>query len=390
MTETLYNYSLIVAWTILFIFGSSLLMAKVPTQKAYDNYNRSRRIIGLALILFGVQVLLQWLFEFRTSAPHIATAMNITIFYMEGILFGMSFISLLDASYINCHRTCSDLYKWAACMAMLWTATLFLKGTLRTGIQIAAAAFFFWQACLITRSFFLAYHRAIYKVENYYADNVDGFVHWLYRSTLGIIFFGLTAAIIAFTPKWCIAIQMTAGIFMFFYIFLSFMNYMLNYNAVEIAVAEEERQPITAEDSSMIHHEGDCQDDSSRTIDDSDKEQQHRKKLLADSLDHWVAGKGFCENGITIEQVAEHISSNRTYLSGFINSEFKCTFRTWINNLRMEYAKQLLISCPKMPIEQIAREAGFSSGTSFGKLFNECEKMPPSKWRRLHPVEDVV
>lgn len=373
MADAIYNYSLLVAWIILFTLGNSLLWAKTPKKEMYFSYNRSRRILGVALVLFGVQVLLQWIFEFRTSAPHIATAMNITIFYLEAILFGMAFISLLVPTYISRRQTRSGFSKWLVCMAVLWAATLGLEGTLRTAIQIVASAFFFWQACLIIRDFFIVYRQAVYKVDNYYADNVNVFVQWLYKSTLGIIAFGLTGAILAFTPKWCIAIQMTAGIFMFFYIYISFMNYALNYDTVEIAVAEPKNMAVPSEIMPSAKDGGQVQPYEQGNA-------YHRQ--IADSLDKWVADEGFRENGITIEQVAVIISSNRTYLSNFINSEFKCTFRTWINGHRIEYAKRLLAGSPEMTIDRIARESGFSSGNNFGKLFNESEKMPPSKWRK--------
>ena len=39
-------------------------------------------------------------------------------------------------------------------------------------------------------------------------------------------------------PKWVIAIQMTAGDFMFIYIYISFLNYTLNFGLVETAISE--------------------------------------------------------------------------------------------------------------------------------------------------------
>lgn len=378
MADALYNYSLLVAWIILFTFGSSLLLAKTPKKEVYFCYNRSRWILGAALLLFGVQVLLQWIFEFRTSTPYIATALNITVFYMAAILFGMAFISLLSPTYISRHQVCGDFSKWAVCMAVLWMATLGLDGILRTVMQIFASAFFFWQACILVRIFFIVYRQAVYKVDNYYADNVNVFVQWLYKSTFGIIAFGLTGAVLAFTPKWCVAIQMTAGIFMFFYIYISFMNYALNYDTVEIAVAE----PKTVAPLKVAVSPEAVPPATGNGHEQPDEQGEAYRKQIAGSLEKWVADEGFRENGITIEQVANLISSNRTYLSSFINTEFKSTFRTWINGHRIEYAKRLLTGSPEMTIDNIARESGFSSGTSFGKLFNESEKMPPSKWRK--------
>src|SRR5574344_1435636 len=135
MIDALYNYSLLVACITLFTFGISMLLAKTPKKSIYFSYDRSRRILGVALIFFGIQVLLQLIFGFRTSFPYIAIALNITIFYLEAILFGMAFISLLTPEYISKHQIFRDMGKWAVCMLLLWCATLCLDGTLRTAIQ---------------------------------------------------------------------------------------------------------------------------------------------------------------------------------------------------------------------------------------------------------------
>jgi cytochrome c biogenesis protein CcdA len=65
MQHNIYSDSLLAAWSILFTFGICLIFSSVPKAAAYKNYLRSRIILGVALILFGIQILLQWEFDFR-------------------------------------------------------------------------------------------------------------------------------------------------------------------------------------------------------------------------------------------------------------------------------------------------------------------------------------
>ena len=79
--ETLYSNSLLVAWHLLFVFSFILLFGKVPDRDIYRSYNRTRRIVGVALGLFAIQILLQWLFNFRENTPLHAAGLNLTCYY---------------------------------------------------------------------------------------------------------------------------------------------------------------------------------------------------------------------------------------------------------------------------------------------------------------------
>src|SRR5574344_1353942 len=366
MEKILYNNSLFAAWVILFIFGLCLICASAPRTAKYKNYLRSRTILGVALILFGIQIMVQWMFDFRGSARHIATALNITCYYLEGILFGMSFISLLQPSYICRRQILSDFGKWAACMAVLWSAALALEGTVRTAVQIAVAAFFFCDATRIAIHFFRTYHRARKSMDDYYADNVKDFVEWLSRSTYGIVFFGLTGAIVAFAPKSVIAIQMILGIGMFIYIFLSFINYIVNYEAVEIAIEEED---INTEETKDAESEA---DETTATENDD---------ALDAALEHWIDESEFVCGGLTVDGVAMQLGTNRTTLSKYINSRY-ANFYEWIAALRLDEAKRLMKENPQMTLEDVAMQSGFSSKSHLSHRFRQAEDTTPGKWRK--------
>lgn len=330
MEQSIYSHSLLAAWAILLAFGFCLIFDSTPKTAKYNNYLRSRTILGVALILFAIQIMTQWLFDFRDNARHIATALNITCYYLEAILFGMSFISLLRPSYICSRQLLSDFGKWTACMAVMWTAVLTLDGTVRTVVQIAAASVFFCDAARIAIIFFRTYHRARKNMDDYYADNVKDFAAWLSKSTYGIVFFGLTGAILAFAPKTVIAIQMILGIGMFVYIFLSFINYIVNYEAVEIAIVEED---VNTEETKGAESEAD--ETTGAENDDA----------MDAVIEHWIDENGFVCGGLTVDSVAMLLGTNRTTLSKYINSRY-ANFYEWIAALRLDEAKRLMKENP--------------------------------------------
>lgn len=422
MVQNLYSHSLLTAWVMLFIFSVCLFCARSEKRKPGKVYILAKDILGAALLIFGVEILLQWIYDFRGTAPQIATALNISTFYLEAILFGMAFISLINPTYICRRQLRNDFAKWALTSAILWAATLWLEGTTQRLIQGAASLIFLLDAGRITILFFKTYHKAVKEMDNYYADNVSAFVRWLYRSTIGIVFFGLTVAVVAFAPKWVVAIQMTAGILMFAYIFLSFMNYMLNFELVEKAVKKEtlpaDDVNAVIEEASSIHATAEPEEETTATgtiqidliKDDSGTEPENGKQSntptakgskqkkrvqavapsemtvvdtkLRKQIEKWIRNHEYRKNGITIEQAASELGTNRTYLSACISTWYGCAFREWINTLRIDDAKHLILKHKDMQIDAVAREMGFATCSHFCRVFNDKIGQSPSQWRK--------
>lgn len=83
---------------------------------------------------------------------------------------------------------------------------------------------------------------------------------------------------------------------------------------------------------------------------------------------------------VTIDDVAHMIGSNRTTLSQFINREYGCTFREYVNGLRIEYAKGYYRAHPNVKQEVLAEECGFADAPSFNKKFKSVVGVTPRMW----------
>lgn len=358
MFDIIYYNSLVIAWAVLFIFALVLFFGKVPQTDIYRSYNNTRKILAVAMFFWGVQILLQWLFNFRTESPHIASALNITCYYMAAILFGMAYISLLDATYISRRQMRGDFTKWGIVCVAVWSAAFLLQGTSKYVVLIASALFFLGDATRIAWIFFRTYRKAVREIDNYYSENTDAFIRWIYRSTFGIVFFGLIGAVMAFAPQWAVGIYMSAGIGMFVYIFISLLNYSLNCEKVSVAIAEE--LPGVSPNETAV-------------VSDAD---------MAQRLEEWVSKEYYRNYGITMEQLTEYFGLSRNTLSEYFNRTLNISFRDWITCLRIADAKRMMIDEPSITMDEVAQRIGFSGKSYFSTVFKRCEKVTPSEWRR--------
>lgn len=91
----------------------------------------------------------------------------------------------------------------------------------------------------------------------------------------------------------------------------------------------------------------------------------------------------YFQKPITLEDVAESAKYNSSYFSTVFHAEFGMTFSEYLSTLRINYAKQILISTDE-GVEQIGKRCGFSSSSAFLRAFKRQEKMTPTDFRKIN------
>lgn len=86
---------------------------------------------------------------------------------------------------------------------------------------------------------------------------------------------------------------------------------------------------------------------------------------------------------LKITDVASKLNTNRTYISTFINTEFACSFSTFVNQYRVEEAKKVLSNKENnnFSLEHISTLAGFGSLHTFIRVFKEITGSTPGRFR---------
>ena len=73
----------------------------------------------------------------------------------------------------------------------------------------------------------------------------------------------------------------------------------------------------------------------------------------------------YLQHGLKLDDVAQRLGTNRTYLLQAINEHHHATFSAYINRLRIQYALQQQKDYPHYSKEAIAFQSGFASVSSF-------------------------
>lgn len=87
------------------------------------------------------------------------------------------------------------------------------------------------------------------------------------------------------------------------------------------------------------------------------------------------------EDDINLSALAEKFYLNPQYISQLFRNEIGVGFLVYLTSIRMEKAKQLLVST-SLTITEIADRVGYGDYRVFTKVFKKSEGMTPSQYRR--------
>ncbi len=104
-----------------------------------------------------------------------------------------------------------------------------------------------------------------------------------------------------------------------------------------------------------------------------------------------IISANYTEN-FTLSMLADQVHLSAPYLSKFFDQQFGMTFLTYLTQIRLTHAVDLLLHSEK-PIEQVSAESGFPNAHAFVQVFKKEFGLLPSAYRRknrLLPEEDAV
>ena len=95
-----------------------------------------------------------------------------------------------------------------------------------------------------------------------------------------------------------------------------------------------------------------------------------------------VAGDAGVRDGVKagLSDVAAALNTNQRNISGCVKSMRDCSFAQFVNNYRIDYAKQLLRTRPDIKLTEVYLKSGFANETSFFRTFKAITGQTPKEW----------
>lgn len=377
MELEIYHYSLCVSLTLLLFFSFRFLFGKLPEKQIFRQYRISRMLMGIALLDLAANYSVHLFLTPRLAAPINAILMNLCTYWLAVWLFGSALMMLLDKRYVTRKRFIRHIAGWMAyCIVVLILWFYVPSNLLNSIVPILLAVAFCVYAVGVAHKVFATFRKATCKLDNYYSDDAAVYIRWMSVFTYWAIVFGVGQGIFTFVPDRYVYLWIISAIPFYIYLYVSYANYLLMYEHVVDAInSYEDKEEYDIEN--VVENRD---RDNGQTISSTTRISKQQEEMLKSNIQKWIDDKEFTKGGLTIEDIARQTASNRTYVSHFVNTHYGMSFREWINYLRLQYAKDIMLKSPDKSVAEIALESGYLSTSYFSRIFKETEGLTPGRW----------
>ncbi len=365
--KALYNDSLGIALVLMLFFAFYFLLARTPDKRIFTNYLRSRRLMAGALLTLSANYAVHLLVAPRFFWHEAAVMINLSTYYLTYWFFSCAFLTLLNPHFFTVKHLVRCIGGWIAYNLLSMALLLCLpQGTPQHVAIVLMALWLIAYGIYLSYKIIHTYHQAVRVFDDTHSDDIAAYVSWMSIITWWALIFGVGCGLLTFIPDRYVFIWILSSIPFYIYLFCSYINYLLFYEKVEHILEKEMNVEKTPE------------------LDDFDMEEPSYHAKIKEQLDIWMSTEGYRQQGLTIEEMAASMATNRTYLSSYIKTVYHMSFREWVVDMRIAYAKQLLVKHPELTVANISEASGFISHSHFIKIFTKKAGCPPSKWRKIN------
>jgi AraC-like DNA-binding protein len=356
-----------------FVMSMIFIALPLPENKQLRKYRNSLWFLAGAYLLMAILKVV--VMKFHLDSTNLISNERITISSLQATLLTIALILLLNpgfnvVQYLKIQITPILVLNTLTLPALLvWgkpdvqNFDELVKNMFHPVLLIRETMILFYlgQLVYLTRLFFKQVELFKKEIDNFYADNIDRYLHWIKYCFYAMFSVGVSALFYCFSVSGTWDLGFTVA-FTFFYFFygIFFIQYPRVFVHIEPVIFP---QPVITEKS------------------------RKSKLLVWDVLKaQIVQEKLFLQTGITVNDMSDRFRTNRTSFSAALNKHEGQNFNTFINQLRIEHAKQLLVEKPELTIAQIAEQCGYTEQSNFTRQFKLHCNQTPAVWAKSGKV----
>lgn len=251
---------------------------------------------------------------------------------------------------------------------------------------------YFWFICIVSLTAFLiqsvtyivyfdkAYKHSLKELENYYDEDESHKIKWV---------------------RFCYIISMLTNIFILVYLCLYwfleykmevaalysvwYLLYMLYLTSNFISFLGSHKLVLDAfAHKALSGQEIKLRRDGRKSAGRNERQEQpsaRSEARLEEAIQKWVADKGYRKYDLSRDEIASQLGTTREYLHHYFMVRLGVDFKTWRTQLRIEDAKQMLLSDRKLSTNLIGEMCGFSDRSNFHRQFVKIVGCSPKEWR---------
>jgi len=346
------------------------LAIPLPENKGLLKYRISLRFLAGAYIVLALLKIAAMLL--KIVPVDLISMVRLTISSLQATLFTISLITLINPLFVNKRflyyqilpvLLFNILYLFVASHwgnPVITNFTTLIEQAYSPPVMVREllVLFYFYQILYLSRLFVLKIRQYEMEIDNYFSETYRLYLPWVRYCYYAALSVGISAMISCFIQSESLVLAFNVVYSIFYLVFgICYIQYPHTFVYIEPAIYPSGSHPSEGSKSN--------------------------KRLAWDELKSIIlTEKYYLLPEVNIEDMARHLKIGRTTLSKFINSEENMNFNGWINSLRIEEAKQLLLIYPNYNLIEISEMVGYSESSNFSRQFKLITRVSPSVWRQ--------
>lgn len=372
--EVIEYHLVLLGWVTAFLISTFLLFFKPPNANSYASFRKGKNTLALGILIFGVEILFQWLIRFYLNIqdPALSVSVYLFVYCVAALLLSYGFCSVLAPRKMDSRQWLIAVII-ALTYGIILTINYFIENRRWQTIGIlCCCVLLFLITCISLYKLVKIYRSAINVLRTYYSDVVESLMRWMPGVGVGFTVLLLSAPITCIAPRWVGVNQLALGIIVFVYTFVCTINFSFSYGKVLHAINKTDEDIDAAE--SLTSEEITLTSTGSSLS-------AALQEVLRAKEERWCEQGGYRTPGVTIDEAAHEMGTNRSYLSRYLNEVRHMTFYSWVAQMRISEACEILLNDHDVSIEQVASQVGFTSLSTFSSTFKKVMGESPVKWR---------
>lgn len=358
----IYRFITFISICLTHFFSIVFVLLWTPKTPALHGYRLSKYIMAVAYTLVAVFNAVELLMEDVYVDGQFVLLNTVVLSSLQIFLLSAALTMLINTRYFMIRKFLVELLP--TILLGIISYTLLLKGCSSVFQYVLGVfiAYFAFQCVRYSMSFFKERANTIRKIDNFFSSETNTRkLQWITQTFIALMCMGVFAMLSCIMPK-VFLIPFSVMYFIFyFFLGMKHLNYMYYFHEYEFVfnTQTESNDSTTLSNNHSIPWE-----------------------QLESAILKWEKTHSFTEPGLTIEQVAIQLNTNRTYLSNYVNQIKQQSFKEWINQLRIGEAKRLLLEKKTLHVGEIGLMVGLPDKSNFGRLFTRNTGVSPQTWRK--------
>lgn len=358
--KTPYEHLTFLQSFVVLLLGLIMLGYLLAMKYHIKSIRISQTLLALSYLILGTAGFIELYSAPHDTDPALVTTITLIAASFQACLFTFTFLTLIDPAYIA-HRILRQVIPMVLLSAMLLTCYLMGPVQLHRFITRISILGYIIQLAYYTWLFFSKYKIARTAVTG------PNKLCWVRLAFLSALFIGIFALAEIVSP-WNISIPFIIVCILFYTLFSYVFNdyaRTLIYNDIILRYRAENK--LSPSDN--------LNENSTPLMDDEKNYAPHKEYI-----DNWIAGKSYL-NETSRRHLIKEMGLNRNSFARFFRGTYCCDFKAWLNTLRLEEAKQMLVEYPDKPICEISDHVCMSRST-FHRLFSQKYNCTPLEYRQ--------